>query len=223
MDTSEAGATAAPVGDSRPSKEEVLAYLTESGMLDVLREELAMTPNNQFAEVNSEGVVEFSQGMGTGGFPWIYWKKADGRVITGPERRETMYPIYIRKGFTPMEKYGLLPTPGSPVPCCKGKFMRTDQFHVLLARGGAKEMSLEQIVYAGWHENPPVIHGQTIEFPQLKGKHIDKVECDECDKPIYGVKGRLIATLRQHCKAVHGLARRDVEEMLNRVGYKQRS
>lgn len=220
MDTTKTVAAGAlpGVGDS---KEEILEYLRDSGMLDVLREELAAEPSNPFAEAGADGVVEFGAGIGSGGFPWMYWRKADGRIITGPEPRETMYAIYQRKGFKPLRQYGLLPTPGSPVPCCKGKFMRTEQFHCLLARDGAKEFPLEQILRAGWHVNPPVVHGKAVTFPQLAGRNVEQADCDECDRAIYGLEGtnEVVATLRQHAKAAHGLNRRDVDEMLWRTGY----
>ena len=207
---------------NNPTKEELLEWLRESGMIDEIKDELMTAlPQAQFSEADADGQIQFSAGMGSGGFPWIYWRKADGRIITGPEPRETMYAIYQRKGFTPLPKYGLLPTPGSPVPCCKGKFMRTEQFHCILARGGAKEFPLEQIIPAGWHIRPPVIHGKKIEFPQIKGRKIEEVACDECDRPIYGLGGttQIVTTLRQHARAAHGMSRRDVDDMLWRIGY----
>ena len=47
------------------------------------------------------------------------------------------------------------------------------------------------------------------------------MQCDECDKPIWGVKGSstIVQGLRQHCKAVHNFNRREVDDMLYRVGY----
>ena len=209
----------APAGISR---EEMIEWVRESGLLDELAGELreSMGPANQFLNAD-EGLDRLEQGIGSGGFPWMYWRKTDGSVITGPEPRETMYRIYISKGYTPLPTYGLLPTPGSPMPCCRGKFMRTEQFHVLLARGGAKELSIQQVIAAGWHERPPVVHGKKVTFPQLKGLVIEHVECDECDKNFYGQSGtnQIIQALRQHCRAAHEFNRREVDEMLYRIGY----
>ena len=148
------------------SRAELLDLVRESGIMEELADELrAVGPTQQFA-ADDEGFANLEQGLGSGGFPWNYWKKRDGTVITGPEPRETLFRTYQRKGYEHMPVYGKLPTPGSPLPCCKG-FMRTDQFHVLFARGGAKEMSLPQILSAGWHLQPPTVHGKRIEFPQL--------------------------------------------------------
>lgn len=203
------------------TREQLLDLVRDSGILEDLKDELrADAPMNAFAN-SDEGADQLQAGMGSGGFPWQYWRRRDGRIITGPEPRETLYATYQRKGYTPLPQYGLLPTPGSMVPCCRGKFMRTEQFHVLLARGGAKEMSIDQIITAGWHIRPPVIHGKAIKFPQLKGIEIDQVECDECDKPFWGVRGSrsIITALRQHCNARHGFNRREVDDMLYRIGY----
>ena len=80
---------------------------------------------------------------------------------------------------------------------------------------------MSQILAAGWHLKPPVIHGKPVTFPQLKGIAIEDVECDECDKRISGKVGtnQIVSHLRQHGKAVHGFSRRDVDEMLYRIGY----
>lgn len=197
-----------------PTKEQMLEWMRESGILEELKADLQQ--QNTF----NEDAMDFAAGIGSGGFPWQYWKKGDGRIITGPEPRETMYRIYQAKGYQPLPQYGKLPTPGSPLPCCKG-FMRTSQYHVILARGGAKEFPLEQIIQAGWHVTPPIVHGQAITFPQVEGREIESIACDECDKPIYGLKGtpQIVQTLRQHAKAVHSFARREVDEMLWRIGY----
>ena len=205
------------------TREELLDLVRESGVLEELKDELrADAPMNAFAN-SDEGADSLQAGMGSGGFPWQYWRKKDGRIITGPEPRETLYRTYERKGYRPLPEYGLLPTPGSPVPCCRNKFMRTEQFHVLLARGGAKEFPIEQIIAAGWHLKPPVIHGKVIKFPQLKGVVIEQADCDECDKPFYGVAGSrsVVQAMRQHCNARHGFNRREVDEMLYRIGYLQ--
>lgn len=203
------------------SREELLEMLRDSGVLDDLKDELrAEGPMNPFAGTD-EGADALQAGLGSGGFPWQYWRKKDGRIITGPEPRETLYRTYQRKGYTPLSQYGLLPTPGSAVPCCPKKFMRTEQYHVLMARGGAKEFPIDQIINAGWHVKPPVIHGKTIKFPQLKGVAVEEVQCDECDKPFWGVKDSrtIVQSLRQHCQASHGFNRREVDDMLYRVGY----
>ena len=202
-----------------PSREELLAMIRESGVMDDLAEELRNVPTQQFAG-EDEGYVRLEQGVGAGGFPWHYWKKRDGTVITGPEPRETLFRIYQKKGYRHMPEYGLLPTPGAPLPCCKG-FMRTDQFHVLMAKGGAKELSVRQVLAAGWDINPPTVHGKVIDFPQLRGVEVERLECDECDKPIAGVAGtnQVVVALRQHGQAVHKFSRRDVDEMLYRIGY----
>src|SRR3990167_2156819 len=169
------------MAEATMTREDLLQLVRESGVLEELADEVrSIGPAHQFA-ADDEGFVRLEQGLGSGGFPWNYWRKKDGTVITGPEPRETLYPIYQRKGYTHMPQYGALPTPGSPLPCCRG-FMRTDQFHVLLAKGGAKEMSLSQILAAGWHLKPPVIHGKPATFPQLKGIAIEDVEGDECGK-----------------------------------------
>ena len=205
------------------SPEDIRRLVRESGILDEMREELMDSmPVNAF-QPDQEGMANLEAGMGGGGFPWQYWKRRDGRVITGPEPRETMYQIYMRKGYTPLPGYGKLPTPGSQVPCCPNLKMKENQFHVLLAHGGAKEMAIAQIITAGWDIKPPVVHGKAVEFPQLKGVTIERIECDECDKPIAGVKGtnQVMTALRQHGKAAHGFARRDVDEMLYRIGYLQ--
>ena len=207
--------TTAPV----MSKEELMALLRENGILDELKDELMESmPTNRYAGEGGDGI---EQGMGGGGFPWRYWKRRDGRVITGPEPRETLYQIYIRKGYTPLPQYGNLPSPGAPVPCCPNLKMKEQQFHVLLANGGAKELAIAQVLAAGWHENPPTVHGKKITFPQMKDVVVDSVECDECDKPIVGVKGtnQIISAMRQHCRAAHNMSRRDVDEMLWRIGY----
>ena len=203
-------------------REQLLEMLRESGVLEELKDELrADGPMNPFSGAGADSGVDMGAGLGSGGFPWQYWRKRDGRIITGPEPRETLYRTYQRKGYTPLPQYGRLPTPGSPVPCCTNKFMRTDQYHVLFVNGGAKEFPLNQILAAGWHLKPPVVHGKTVKFPQLKGVEIDEVQCDECDKPIWGVKGSstIVQGLRQHCKAVHNFNRREVDDMLYRVGY----
>lgn len=202
------------------TREDLLKMVRESGILEELADEVRATgPAHQFAS-DDEGFVQLEQGLGSGGFPWNYWRKRDGTIITGPEPRETLFRTYQRKGYEHLPQYGPLATPGSPLPCCRG-FMRTDQFHVLLARGGAKELSVQQVLAAGWHRNPPVVHGKTIVFPQLEGLEIENVECDECDKPFAGIAGtnRVVNGLRQHCQAVHGFGRREVDEMLYRIGY----
>ena len=203
------------------SREELLEFVRESGVMEELKDELrADSPVNPFASAD-ESADALQAGMGSGGFPWQYWRKKDGRIITGPEPRETLYATYQRKGYKPLPEYGFLPTPGSATPCCKGKFMRTEQFHVLLARGGAKEFPIEQIIAAGWHITPPVIHGTVIKFPQLRNIVIEQADCDECDKPFYGVAGSrtVITSMRQHCNARHGFNRREVDDMLYRIGY----
>lgn len=203
------------------SAEDLRRLIRESGLLEEMREELMDSmPVNAF-QPDEEGMANLEAGMGGGGFPWQYWKRRDGRVITGPEPRETMYQIYAKKGYVPLPQYGKLPTPGSPVPCCPNLKMKENQFHVLLARGGAKELSIQQVISAGWDVNPPHVHGKRIDFPQLESVEIDRIQCDECDKDIVGVRGtnQVIQALRQHAKSVHGFARRDVDEMLYRIGY----
>lgn len=203
------------------NREDLLEMLRESGVLEELKDELrADMPSNAFANVD-DGADGMQAGLGSGGFPWQYWRRKDGRIITGPEPRETLFRTYQRKGYTPLPEYGLLPTPGSPVPCCPKRFMRTEQFHVLMARGGAKEFPIAQIINAGWHKKPPIIHGKAIKFPQLKGLIIEEVQCDECDKPFWEVKGTnvIVGQLRQHARAVHNFNRREIDDMLYRIGY----
>ena len=195
--------------------------IRESGLMDEMRDELMDSmPVNQF-QSDQEGMANLEAGMGGGGFPWQYWKRRDGRVITGPEPRETMYQIYAKKGYIPLPQYGKLPTPGSPVSCCPHLRMKEHQFHVLLAHDGAKEMAISQIIAADWDINPPTVHGKKIIFPQMKGVAIERIECDECDKTIAGLGGtnQVVSTLRQHAKSAHGFSRRDVDEMLYRIGY----
>lgn len=201
--------------------EQIRQLINESGVLDEMRTELLDgMPTNGFANADRGG-EDVMQGIGSGGFPWQYWKKRDGRVITGPEPRETLYMIYARKGYTPLPQYGKLPTPGAPVPCCPNLRMKEHQFHVLMANGGAKEMAVAQVINAGWHLNPPVVHGKRVVFPQLKGVKVVSIECDECDKPLYGIEGsqQIVQALRQHGRAVHGFSRREVNDMLYRIGY----
>lgn len=204
------------------SREELKQLIRESGVLDeMLREAEAITPVSFHS--SDEGMSDLERGLGSGGFPWGYWRKKDGRVITGPhvDYNETLLRTYVRKGYTPLSRYGKLPTPGSRVPCCPQFNQKDNQYHVLLANGGAGELSVGQVLDAGWHINPPVIHNKTISFPQLAGVEVESVECAECDKPIYGIAGTrdIIQKLRQHCRGAHEMPRRDVDEMLWAIGY----
>ena len=206
---------------------QVVKQLQSSGVLDQmldqrkaeLAEELTeQMQQNRFTGEDMEGV---ENGLGSGGFPWRYWRRRDGRVIIGPEPRETMYPIYVRKQYEPLFQYGNLPTPGSPVSCCPNLQMKDNELHILMARGGAKEIAISQIINAGWHIHPPVIHGKTIVFPQLAGVEIETVECPECDKPIHGRADsqEIIVRMRQHGRGAHSWTRKETTEALVEVGY----
>lgn len=205
--------------------QQVLKQLRDSGMLSQLQADLKDDleddlQRNRFMG-DSEGLEGAENGLGSGGFPWRYWKRNDGRVITGPEPRETMYAIFVAKGYQPLFEYGNLPSPGAPVPCCRHLSMKDNQYHILFAKGGAKELSVDQIINAGWHEKPPTVHGKVVTFPQLAGIEIETVECPECDKPLYGIRGtpRIIQHMRQHGRAQHGWNRRETNEMLVEAGY----
>lgn len=193
--------------------------IRESGVLDEFKAELSQEGPSEYRE----SADEMAAGLGSGGFPWAYWRKKDGRIITGPhpDYTETLLRTYWRKGYEVLPQYGKLPPPGAATPCCPNIQMKNQQFHVLMAHGGAKEMAPIQVVNAGWHLNPPVVHGKTITFPQLNGLNIESIECDECDKPVYGIVDRkqrgVVMILRQHCEVAHKFTRRDVDEMLARI------
>lgn len=203
---------------------QALEILKASGALDQLKADLSSELSEEMARsgrFTGESMDIEEGGLGSGGFPWHYWKRNDGRVITGPEPRETLHVIYKRKGYVELAQYGNLPSPGAPVPCCRHLQQKDHQFHVLMANGGAKELSIDQIINAGWHEKPPVVHGRTIRFPQLEDVVIETVECPECDKPIYGVEGtnQIIVRMRQHARSAHGWTRKETSEALVEAGY----
>lgn len=203
------------------TRESLVEFLRDSGLLDELKSDLlAEMPSSRFIP-DKDGMDQLEGGMGSGGFPWQYWKRLDGRIILGPEPRETLYQIYMRKGYTPLPQYGLLPTPGSRVPCCPNLTMKDHPYHVLMARGGAKEMAVQELVNAGWHLKPQVVHGKKIVFPQLKGVKIEDITCPECDKPIHGIAGtnQVMQVMRQHGRAAHDFSRRDTDEALYAIGY----
>lgn len=203
-------------------REQLLALVKESGIMDELRAEmLDSMPMQNFS--SPDGDAEFGAGMGQGGLPWNYWKRLDGDVVWGPssEREIPTYGVWSRKGYKHLPQYGLLPTPGSKWPCESNMACKEQPLHGLMANGGAKELSIRQIISAGWHLKAPVVHNKTIVFPQLKDVEIEDIECPECDKRISGIKGtnEVLNVFRQHSSAAHGFARREVDEALWSIGY----
>lgn len=54
-------------------------------------------------------------------------------------------------------------------------------FRPLLERGGAKELSRQQIIDMGWAHHPPVIDGKPVVFPQMEGVEVEPLSyCEFC-------------------------------------------
>src|ERR1044071_4716619 len=130
----------------QPSQEEMvklfMAQMEASGVLEAFREKLrADMQSDMSAQMGAftDAMKEFdpvklisterSDGdtleAGPSGHPYIYWKRRDGRPILGPTQAEFyQYSLNMRKGYTPMPQYCVIPSPSATWPCCTGVQVR---------------------------------------------------------------------------------------------------
>ena len=101
---------------------------------------------------------------------------------------------YRREGWTPLPQYGRFDM--STV------YAANHPLELLLMRGGAKELSIEQIVESGFHLNPPLVptcgraftqfhrahspecmaDAKPAQFPQMAGMEVESFQCRFCDR-----------------------------------------
>lgn len=147
-----------------------------------------------------------------------YYRQPNGTIVSGRiGKNRAQETNHLREKWVPLTEYGIFDL---------HEHYLNAPFEVLFIRGGAKEMSLAQIMENGFHVNPPLVprcglqlgrehharsntqghlgvcwqNARPVSFPQLAGKTFAKLaECPFCDREIFAtVKQRL-----QHIRVMH--------------------
>ena len=136
------------------------------------------------------GLAEFSNVSGDLGgtlknksFKYQYWRKPDGTICIGPSwaieaercHEDGWESLKLKYGT-----FGLSEVRMNEDGEVVDKWSASQApWKYIIARGGAKEFTLEQIVEHNWHRKPPY---PGVHFPQLEGVEVHDVACNVCRK-----------------------------------------
>lgn len=104
---------------------------------------------------------------------FMYWRKADGWIVTGPAWPQE-YARMVQKGMKPLDRYGRF----ADEP--RVWDIRRQPYRQLLQQGGASEFTVAQVLELGWHRQPPMAG---VTFPQLASVNHKDVMCEFCRRP----------------------------------------
>lgn len=139
-----------------------------------------------------------------------YYRQPNGWITMGVTT-ELEELNYRRQGWEPLPQYGRFDM--------TAEYAANHPLELLFMKGGAKELSLDQILSSGFHLNPPVvpvcglaltqyhkshistcwIGAQPIRFPQLEGKEYPGFQCNFCDRPLFPTE----KARDQHASVMH--------------------
>ena len=169
----------------------------------------------------------------------IYYRKPDkgleaGWIVWGDSLSGSKYRDFVKRGFTPLEKYGTLNNIqrtlrafGSKVAPPAVEFTEANPLagqlwiweQILTHPDGPAEFPVEQVIAYRWYrpENCPV----ACSFPQIKGLKIQEYRCPErCGRPPFvgvdGVGG--VTGLANHLRIMHEWDRTNIMAYGDRVG-----
>ncbi len=237
----EAGQTQVADGIASVTDTAILESLTKEGMtveelkqvmIDAVRAQGAETAalRQQLAEVkkaSDEGMVDKDASIG--GYPWMIWRlpnkgayKEGGRgnwVQVGPggstpkgARDAGSFSIYLRKGMTPMTKYGFIEPPTTS--------QAADSYLPMLKQGGAIEFPASQVIAYNWHKRPPMAGLKFPQYEALKGS-IKNYVCEACgDEMAFMPDDKEIGTAyRTHLMTDHKYPFREAAQALKDQGF----
>lgn len=109
----------------------------------------------------------------------IYYRQPNGWVTSGDGHKTSVSnyqegdPIY-GGGWVPLKKYGSF---------VHDELSINHPYDHLFRMGGAKEMPLQQLMEEGWAYRDYFVDGKKVEFPQLAGVTLPKLErCHHCGR-----------------------------------------
>lgn len=128
-----------------------------------------------------------------------------GWITTADTQDDKQYPIYVRRGWTPLPQFGRV----------------VDSFDrwrpILTHREGPAAFPVLQILTYRWYDKaklPGTLRGQDIYFPQLAGVEITEHPCPECTRVSYFDP----IQVARHLVNKHGYDRSDVIALGDRYG-----
>lgn len=179
--------------------------------------------------VGSDGMLN-SDAASIGGFPWMYYRlpnkgafKESGRghwITTGPggatpqgRRDSGSYSTYLRKGMTPITKYGYIEPPTRAQAYL-------DQYLPILRSGGAVEFPVSQVIAFGWHRVPPIRGLKFPQYEQVKG-NVKAFQCEACGQPFDYIEGdeEIGNRYRSHLMTGHKYPFREAAEAVRSLGF----
>jgi len=197
------------------------AMAARDAEVSALRQELQAIKVNTSAQTANDA-------QGAGGYPWMFWRKPQtwpdtqsrGWLSIGPggptpagNRDTGSYNLYLRKGMTPVTKYGYINPPVDPEA--------RKIFMPLLRKGGAIEFPASQVIAFKWHIDPPI---EGLTFPQyelVKGTVINFV-CEACGHTLYFMpteKAVAGENYRAHLMVTHKYPFREAAEAIRLSGF----
>jgi hypothetical protein len=169
----------------------------------------------------------FDEQASVGGYPWMYWRKPEGWangveshwITVGPggatpkgNRDVGAYTTYLRKGFTPITKYGYVEPPVQP--------NAVHMFLPMLRKGGAVEFPASQVIAYQWHIRPPI---PGLKFPQYEAikSNVLSFVCEACGHQLFFMpeqKAQAGESYRAHLMSGHGYPFREAAEAVRAAG-----
>ena len=176
----------------------------------------------------------FAQPNAGAGDQIIYYRRPrrgehNGWIVYGDSLSGTKLRDYVRRGFEPLMKYGVINSNERDRRMCgdatrpRDETMTKDRYiweGILTHPDGPAEFPVEQLAAFRWYrpERCPV---PDVYFPQLVGKQIKEYTCPErCGPPpfvaIEGMGG--VGTLRTHLRVMHDCDQANLQAYGARVG-----
>lgn len=199
------------------------AVTAQNAEISALRQELQQVKRSGGGDgmVTPDGSV--------GGYPWMFWRlpnkggfAASGRanwITTGPggatpkgNRDAGSYSRYLKKGMTPVTKYGYCAPPTRAQAYL-------DQYQVILQAGGAVEFPVSQVIAYGWHKNPPIAGLKFPQYEQLRST-VKEFQCEACgqDFSFLETDNEVGNSYRAHLMSEHKYPFREAAEAVKIVG-----